>query len=270
MKKHKSYPYNFAINDEYITQPKKHFLSFLPPSLRFHANLIRIVLYSNIKTKFRIYDRYNWSASSYDVIHSLERIGVRFHIKGMKNYADNPGPFVFISNHMGTTETVVLPALIQPVKSVVYVIKKELTTYPVFGPVGKARHPIIVGRQNPREDLQVVLEEGSKRLADGRSIIIFPQKTRGINLELKTFNSLGIKLAKRNNVSVIPIALKTDAWANGKKIKELGKIDPSKEIKIEFGAPIQVKGNGSEEHQAVLDFIKSKYIEWGMEKHIVD
>ena len=42
------------------------------------------------------------------------------------------------------------------------------------------------------------------------------------------FNSLGNKLAKRNNVPVIPLALITDAWGNGKYIKEAGKIDPSK------------------------------------------
>jgi 1-acyl-sn-glycerol-3-phosphate acyltransferase len=108
----------------------------------------------------------------------MERAGINFHVEGIDNIEKFEGPAVFIGNHMSTLETVALPAFIQPIKPVVYVIKEELTRYPLFGPVAAARHPILVGRANPREDLQIVLDDGSSRLQEGRSIIIFPQKTR--------------------------------------------------------------------------------------------
>jgi 1-acyl-sn-glycerol-3-phosphate acyltransferase len=131
-----------------------------------------------------------------------------------------------------------------------------------------ARSPILVGRENPREDLKIVLEEGSKKIQEGKSVIIFPQKTRSLFLDSSTFNSLGIKLAKRNNVAAIPIALVTDAWGNGKIIKEAGKIDPNKEVMISIGEPLMISGNGSEEHKKVIDFISHKFKEWGRSQFI--
>jgi len=129
----------------------------------------------------------------------------------MHNILKTGKPAVFVGNHMSTLETMVLPAIIQPVKKVIFVIKEELTTYPLFGEIAKARDPILVGRENPREDLKIVLEAGSKKLHEGTSVIIFPQKTRSVYFDPSSFNSLGVKLAKRNKVPVIPIALITDA-----------------------------------------------------------
>jgi len=82
-------------------------------------------------------------------------------------------------------------------------------------------------------------------------------------LDPSLFNSLGNKLAKRNNVAVIPIALITDAWGNGKLIKEVGKIDPGKTVHLAFGEPIFISGNGAEEHQQIIEFIAGKFREWG-------
>jgi len=158
-----------------------------------------------------------------------------------------------------------IPSLIQPVKSVVYVIKQQLTDFPLFGPVAAARHPIVVGRKNPREDLKHVIEEGVNRIQNGRSVIIFPQKTRSAIFDPSSFNSLGIKLAKKTGVPVIPLALLTDAWGNGKIIKEIGKIDTNKSVHFEFGKPMKVEGNGSMQHEAVSDFISEKFKEWNRE-----
>jgi len=180
----------------------------------------------------------------------------------MDNFSKLDGSVVFVGNHMSTLETVIMPTIIQPVKSVVYVIKKQLADYPLFGPVGKARHPIMVGRENPREDLKLVIEDGSSRLQEGRSIIIFPQKTRSEVLEVSTFNSLGIKLAKKNNAYVVPVAIMSNAWTIGKKIKELGKLDTTKIVRFAFGKPMKVENSGTEEHQKVINFIKEKFTEW--------
>ncbi len=266
---HKKYLEILAENDEYISPDKKPYSKRLA-SFYFYSHLVRIVLYSNLKTKLKIYDKFNWTNSSLDILHSLEKSGVKLHFKGMSNLHKFYEPAVFISNHMSTLETVILPSIIQPVKPVCFVTKHSLNTYPIFGPINRARHPIVVGRANPREDLQIVFEEGAKRLKDGRSVIIFPQKTRQDLFIQKQFNTLGIKLAKKNDVHVVPIALLTDAWDNGKRIKEFGEIDPSKRVFIEFGEPFKVETSGNEEHEKVLIFIKSKLREWGREDLIIE
>jgi 1-acyl-sn-glycerol-3-phosphate acyltransferase len=249
--------------DEYITPVGKYPKFF--PGIRFFPKLINIVVSSSRLAKKGIYDSVHWYDSSIDVVRSLEESGIIMHFTGMDNMRKVQGPVIYVGNHMGTMETMILPAIIRPVMKVVYIIKAELATYPFFGSVAVARDPILVGRDNPREDLIKVLEEGNKRIQAGKSIIVFPQKTRSDLLDPDTFNTLGIKLAKRNNVPVIPIALLTDAWGNGRYIKEAGKIDPSKEVHLAFGKPIYIKGNGNEEHQKIIEFITGKLKEWGRE-----
>jgi len=250
-----------AENDEYITPSNMKKFPF-PPEVIFYSNYLRIMLTNNRIAKKGLYNDYGWVNSSIDTLESLERSGIRFHFTGMNNLKKVNTPVVFVGNHMSTLETMILPLIIQPVKRVVYVIKEELANYPLFGPIAMARDPILVGRENPREDLKIVLEEGSEKIKNGKSVIIFPQRTRSLNIDPASFNSLGVKLARRNNVPVIPIAILSDAWGNGKYVKEIGKIDPLKEVRICFGEPISITGNGAEDHQHVIDFISSKLQEW--------
>jgi 1-acyl-sn-glycerol-3-phosphate acyltransferase len=71
-----------------------------------------------------------------------------------------------------------------------------------------------------------------------------------------------VKLAKKAGVKVVPIALKTDYWGNGKMIKELGPIDIRKQIWFKFGEPFLVSGTGKDDNQNIIDFIQSSLSEW--------
>jgi 1-acyl-sn-glycerol-3-phosphate acyltransferase len=184
-------------------------------------------------------------------------------IEVIDHFRDIEGPCVFIGNHMSTLETFLLPSIIVPSKRVTYVVKRSLVEYPVFGHVMRSRDPIVVGRTNPREDLTAVFEGGAKRLGEGISIVVFPQTTRTETFDPAGFNSIGIKLARRARVPVVPVALKTDAWGNGKLFKDFGRIDPALVAHIAFGQPLLVQGSGAEEHQRVIDFIRETLLAWG-------
>ncbi len=207
-------------------------------------------------------DRQAWAISSHSVMKLIENSGGRFHIEGLDNIRKAEGPVVFVSNHMSTLETMVFPCIIASEMEVTFVVKDSLINFPVFGPVMRARNPIVVSRTNSREDFALVINQGKKLLEKGTSIIIFPQKTRRIEFIPNEFNSLGTKLAGRAGVQVIPIAIKTDFWGNGKFIKELGPIYPEKTIYMTFEKPMHIQGTGKEEHQKVVDFISSKLDEW--------
>ncbi|MCJ8332373.1 MAG: 1-acyl-sn-glycerol-3-phosphate acyltransferase, partial [Lentisphaeria bacterium] len=60
---------------------------------------------------------------------------------------------------------------------------------------------------------------------------------------------------------LIPLALKTDFWGNGKIIKDLGKISPAKTVHFEFSEPVIVE-NTKVEHQKVIDFIQNCLKKW--------
>jgi 1-acyl-sn-glycerol-3-phosphate acyltransferase len=126
----------------------------------------------------------------------------------------------------------------------------------------RSRDPVAVTRTNPRQDLKTVMEGGKERLANGISLIVFPQTTRYDVLRPEEFNTIGVKLAQRAGVPVVPLALLTDAWGVGKWIKDVGKIDPSRTVHLAFGEPIRVQGRGGEEHEAVIAFIQERLQAW--------
>jgi len=262
MKNQDKYDDIFAVSDSYISETKK---APLFPTLCFYPKYVHIVYYSNRFAVKGIYDDIRWANSSLDMMHALEKSGVKLVVDGMKNYQSFDTAAVFVANHMSSLETLILPGFIQPVKKVCFVMKQELVEYPLFGALSAARDPILVGRDNPREDLLKVFDDGAERLQRGKSVVIFPQKTRRSKIDEASFNTLGIKLAKKNNVPVIPIAIVSDAWANGKIIKDFGRIHPSKTVYISFGKPIYIKGSGAEEHKQVIDFIKARFTAWNRE-----
>jgi 1-acyl-sn-glycerol-3-phosphate acyltransferase len=252
--------------DTYETDPQRprslFSKIFLSPKFTFYPQFFCIVWVSSRKAKRVAYGDTEWAESSFDVMRALENIGVRIEITGMDNMRKFDGPAVFVGNHMSTLETMVLPCIIQPVKTTTFIVKKSLLTMPVFGHVMRSRDPIAVGRTNPRDDLKVVLEEGVRNLRSGRSIIVFPQSTRSVEFRPEEFNSLGIKLAARAGVPVVPVALKTDAWGNGRYVKEFGPVDRRKPVYFSFGEPMKVGGRGVEEHEKVIAFIREKLKKW--------
>ncbi len=192
-----------------------------------------------------------------------EAAGGRVEITGLTNLATVEGPVVIIGNHMSSLETVVLPSIILPFKDVAFVVKESLRTHFIFGPIMCAVKHIAVGRDNPREDLKLVLTQGAEFIRQGVSVVIFPQATRAAEFDIDGFNTLGVKLAIRAGVPIIPLALKTDFMANGKWVKDMGMVYPDRTIHFEFGAPIRVVGNGRAEHAVVVRMIADRIKKWG-------
>ncbi|MFN8494760.1 MAG: lysophospholipid acyltransferase family protein [Caldilineaceae bacterium] len=247
----------------YHTQSRRtFFLARWFPSLFYYPQFLRQVFWASGLAKQGKYGDAEWWQSSFLAMKALETVGVEIEITGLNILETVPEPCVFIANHMSTLETICLPGMIQPYKDCTFIVKRGIVEYPVFKHLMRARDPIVVDRENPREDLKVVLEEGEKILASGRSIIVFPQTTRTVTFDPEQFNTIGIKLAKRANATVIPIALQTNAWGIGSLVKEFGRIDPSKKVHIAFGAPIQIQSRGAEEHKQIVAFIQQQLQSW--------
>src|SRR5512139_917872 len=252
------------LNGSYRTGTvRRSLLGRISPEIRLYTRAFSIVWRGSAKAKRGRYATADWVASSLETLRALEEIGVVIEISGVDNFRTLDGPCVFIGNHMSTLETMVLPCIISQFKDSTFVVKQSLVDYPVFKHIMRARDPITVGRTNPRDDLKAVFEGGEARLKAGISIVIFPQTTRTELFDPEQFNTIGIKLAKRACVPVVPVALKTDAWGNGKYLKDYGRVDPSKKDWFEFGAPMTITGRGDAEHQWIIEFISGKLKEWG-------
>jgi len=226
------------------------------PSLVFYVKFLGCVLEGYFQAKRGLYDGDAWAQNSLHVLQALERVGVMIDVRGLEHVEQLEGPCVFIGNHMSIMETMILPIMIQPTKPVTFVVKQSLLDYPVFKHIMRAREPVALTRDNPRLDLRTILEDGAQKLLSGTSMIIFPQKTRMLEFDPAQFNSIGVKLAKKAGVPVIPIALVTDAWQNGRLLKDFGIIDPSKKVSFYFGKPLWIEGRGAEEQARIIEFIQ--------------
>jgi len=252
------------VNGSYRTGTvRRSLLGRISPALRLYSRLVSVVVRGSAKAKRGQYFTADWVASSLETMRALEEIGCTVEINGVNNFKDLESPCVFIGNHMSTLETMVLPCIISQFRDSTFVVKQSLVDYPVFKHIMRSRDPITVGRTNPRDDLKAVFEGGEARLRAGRSIVIFPQTTRTGVFDPGQFNTIGIKLAKRAGVPVVPVALKTDAWGNGKYLKDYGKVDVSKKVWFEFGKPMTITGRGDVEHEQIIEFISGKLKEWG-------
>ena len=240
----------------------KSFLANLSPELVFYPKMINVIIRGSRKGKKGTYTGHEWMLSSLNLLKAMEAAGGIFQIENLDIVHNLKTPSVFVGNHMSTLETFTLPSMIQPYQPCTFVIKKSLSTMPVFKHLMMARNPIVVGRSNPREDLKTMLNEGHRNLQEGTSLIIFPQTTRSLVFDPASFNSIGVKIAKKAGVPVVPVALKTDAMPNGKLVKDMGKLYPKRPIRFCFGHPINVEGNGKEAQQQIVDFISGKLTEW--------
>ena len=254
----------FLTGDTYSSQhASAGFISRMMPSLSFYSRLfLGPVRWLCARASKGLCDDTAWVYASAWVADLVERMGCPIEIEGMNAIEAVDGPCLFVANHMSTLETFMLPAMIRPRRPVTFVVKKSLTTMPFFGPVMCTRNPIVVGRTNPREDLTAVLEGGLERLKNGISIIVFPQHTRSLEFNPQMFNSIGVKLAKRAGVPIVPLALKTDAWGQGTKIKELGPVKVGMTVRYNFASPISITGQGKEEQAAICQHIERLLGQW--------
>ena len=232
------------------------------PTPAFYRKFFAIVFRASFMARHGRYGYAEWAESSRQVLAALESVGLKAEFSGTEHIRRLDSPCVFVANHMSMFETTVLPAVIQPIRNVTFVVKQSLLDYPVFRHVMRSRDPIAVTRDNPREDFKAVMEGGVERLEKGISIIVFPQTTRSSTFDPEQFNTIGVKLAARAKVPVVPVALLTDAWSNGKWIKDLGPIDPKKAVYFDFGEPLEIRGRGSDEHQRIIQFIAARLNHW--------
>ena len=166
----------------------------------------------------------------YFILFSLKQIcGVSWSIQGIENIPNEP--CILVSNHQGAWESFFIQTLCFPSSSIV---KRELLFIPFFGWALACLKPIHLTRSKKIISLKKVVRDGSEKLKNGISLIIFPEGTRARpHKGLKTFsNSCGL-LSVKNTVPIIPICHNSGLyWKNRRFNKQSG------EVQVRIGAPL--------------------------------
>lgn len=204
----------------------------------FTATIIGILLITGMLTtfKFRWKIGHIWCA----IISWITKVscGLTFEVEGMENIDPNQ-PVVFLSNHQSAWETLALRYILPP-HSVV--IKKELLYFPIWGWSLLTLKSIVIDRKKQRASLRALLEQGTRYLNEGLSVLIFPEGTRTAPKELKSFSIGGAMLAHKSGYPVIPVAHNAgDFWPRYSFFKYPGV------IKVKIGPVIESKGRKATE-----------------------
>ena len=100
-------------------------------------------------------------------------LGIHCKMIGLDNIP--AGPVVVLAKHQSAWETIVLQL---PFPEPVFVWKQELRKLPFFGWALATLPGICIDRSAGQDALRQLVEQGSERLAEGYSVIVFPEGTR--------------------------------------------------------------------------------------------
>lgn len=153
--------------------------------------------------------------------------GLKYKVIGKKNLPK--APFVVLCNHQSMWETIFMQVLLPPQS---WVLKRELLWIPFFGWGLALIKPIAVYRDR-LSDVKFILQQGLKRIKQGRCVVFYPEGTRMAPGKTRRFSRTGAALAISANVLAIPIAHNAgNFWPRGPWIKRPGTIT------VHIGSPI--------------------------------
>jgi 1-acyl-sn-glycerol-3-phosphate acyltransferase len=159
-----------------------------------------------------------WAGGALFMLRHL--IGLDWRLEGKANMPQ--GPAIYASKHQSTWDTLIF-ALLLP--DCAYVLKRELFFAPLFGQLLQRSRPIGIDRSAGASALKRMVTEAVRAVADGRSIVIFPEGTRTGPTERRAYQPGVAALYQRLGLPVVPVALDSGRfWGRRMFVKQPGTI----------------------------------------------
>jgi len=129
--------------------------------------------------------------------------GVTVRVEGMEHL--EPGkPCIFAANHQSQFDIITLQGFLTA--DFRWLAKKELFRVPVWGKAMRLAGYIPIDRSHGREAIKS-LAEAAQRIADGTSVVIFPEGTRSRDGRLQPFKAGAMVLAIKSGVDLVPLGI---------------------------------------------------------------
>jgi 1-acyl-sn-glycerol-3-phosphate acyltransferase len=174
----------------------------------------------------------------------LEKIcQLRYEVKGLENIPVRNA--IILCKHQSAWETLALQQIFPPQ---VWVLKRELLWIPLLGWGLAMLEPIAIDRKAGRRALQQLIKQGTRRLAAGRWVVIFPEGTRVAPGARGRYAIGGAMLAEHSGHAVVPVAHNAgEFWPRNGFIKRPGV------IQVVIGPVIESKGRCAAEINALAE-----------------
>jgi 1-acyl-sn-glycerol-3-phosphate acyltransferase len=163
-------------------------------------------------------------------------LGIEYEVIGRENIPREP--CIILSKHQSAWETIAYSGIFPPH---VYVLKRELLWLPFLGWGLALFSPIAINRADRKRAMRRTIELGRERLAQGFSIMIYPEGTRIPVGKRGTYRRGGATLAVNTGARVLPVAHNAGVvWPRNSFRKYPGKVT------VRIGAPIASEGQSPE------------------------
>ena len=146
--------------------------------------------------------------------------GLRHRVIGLENLP--AGPVIIACKHQSTWETLAFTLLFS---DIAIVLKRELLFIPIVGwAMGRAGN-IAVARGDGASALRGLVKQAKRAIAEGRSVVIFPEGTRVAPGDRRPYQVGTAALYRQLGVPVVPVALNSGLfWGRRKWMKRPGTI----------------------------------------------
>lgn len=175
--------------------------------------------------------------------------GVKVVIEGIENIAPDQ-TYILVGNHCSQFDIFSFQGYFP--YNFRWIAKKELFNIPVFGPAMHKAGFIAIDRSHGRKALKS-LDDAAKQIADGASVLIFPEGTRSADGTLSEFKTGAVLLAIKSGVPVVPIGFNGsyEVLPKGRVLADKGTIT------IRVGSPMAIDRYNKKDKQQVSLAMKS-------------
>lgn len=128
--------------------------------------------------------------------------GMRVEAHGLDTL-DRSVPHIYMANHVSVMD---IPAILHVVPDPGFLAKRELSKIPLFGAAAARVGVVYIDRDN-RKAAFASIEEAAAQVREGRSVIVFPEGTRGKSYAVRPFKKGPFVLAIRAGIPIVPVLI---------------------------------------------------------------
>lgn len=147
-------------------------------------------------------------------------LGITHEVRGKKHITNQP--VIYAAKHQSAWDTCVFLTLLD---APCYVLKRELLRIPFWGWYLWRMGMIAIDRSGSASTMKQMLRDAKARVAEGRTIVIYPEGTRTKPGAAPVYHPGVMALYSQLDIPVIPVALNSGMfWGKNAFLKKPGKI----------------------------------------------
>jgi 1-acyl-sn-glycerol-3-phosphate acyltransferase len=178
--------------------------------------------------------------------------GVRVVVHNRERLA-GADPRIFAANHLSWFD---IPALASILKRGKFVSKAEVFRVPIFGAAMTYAGMIPVDRQN-RKAAFGAYSEATKRISEGKSVVVYPEGSRGYEYALRPFKKGPFVMAIDAGAPIVPVLIHGthEVLGKGKFLVRPGRVD------VHLLEPVSVEGMNYDDRESLASEVRSRIAE---------